>query len=245
MHLRRLRSIRRARLVLALSAAGLLAACENSNEEFDWTAPRVAAEPEVQVTEFRYEVSFVPGRDVLAPAAQDQLRRFMTNAGADPRDRVYVLAVAPASGVTAEEALVAQRQRAGVMAALARWGIASAPRYIPAGAADAPRSGVAVLVERTELTLPACPDWTSEPGDNADNRPMSNWSCATAVNFGLMVADPNDLARGRTPGAADGEYLARSVENYRKGKVRDLIRDASSSDIYPAMAPSGSSNGTN
>ncbi|QLH39882.1 MAG: hypothetical protein HWD60_14350 [Defluviicoccus sp.] len=58
---------------------------------------------------------------------------------------------------------------------------------------------VTVLVQRTTVTLPNCPDWTGDPASNLDNRPLRNWSCSTAVNLGLMLADPNDLVHGRTP----------------------------------------------
>ncbi len=71
---------------------------------------------------------------------------------------------------------------------------------------------------------------------------MSNWSCATAVNFGLMLADPQDLARGRDPGRADGEAVARSIESYRKDRTKDIIRDSASSEMFPSAAPSNSSN---
>jgi pilus assembly protein CpaD len=93
------------------------------------------------------------------------------------------------------------------------------------------------------VALPACPDWTGEPGANTDNRQLRNWSCSTAVNLGMMIADPSDLLLGRNPGYADGEYLARSVELYRKGRTRDLIRDAASGEIFPSAAPSSSSSG--
>ena len=71
---------------------------------------------------------------------------------------------------------------------------------------------------------------------------MSNWSCATAVNFGMMLADPQDLARGRDPGRADGEAMARSIENYRKDRTKDIIRDSASGELFPSSAPSNSSN---
>lgn len=70
---------------------------------------------------------------------------------------------------------------------------------------------------------------------------MSNWSCATAVNFGMMLADPGDLVRGRDPGPADGEAVARSIESYRKGRTKDIMRDAASSEMFPAAAPSSNS----
>jgi pilus assembly protein CpaD len=114
-------------------------------------------------------------------------------------------------------------------------------KLLPSGieARPLPSDTLLVLVRRSIASLPACPDWTQMPGDNFENQPMSNWSCATAVNFGMMLADPADLVRGRDPGFADGEYLARSVEKYRAGKTKPIIRDSASSEIFPSSGDSG------
>ena len=90
-----------------------------------------------------------------------------------------------------------------------------------------------MVVQRSSVSLPACPNWSQPPNEGFDNQPMSNWSCATAVNFGLMLADPNDLVRGRDPGNADGEALARSIESYRKGRTKDIIRDSRQQRDFP------------
>ena len=52
-----------------------------------------------------------------------------------------------------------------------------------------------------EVVLPGCPDWSRDPGYDPRNLPLSNLGCANAVNLGLMVADPGDLAT-RTPTGA-------------------------------------------
>jgi pilus assembly protein CpaD len=154
-------------------------------------------------------------------------------------DRVYVVASSPELSTPEARSLAERRSRAVGMF-LAKNGIQSEGRF--ADADVLPSQGIAVVVQRTVVALPPCPNWSQMPNNNFDNQPMSNWSCATAVNFGLMLADPSDLARGRDPGRADGEALARSVENYRKGRTKDIIRDAASSEIFPAVSPSNSSN---
>ena len=103
-----------------------------------------------------------------------------------------------------------------------------------------------VTVEQTnfgvEVSLPACPDWTAMPNDGFSNRPASFFGCANAVNFGMMVVEPADLVRGRDPGPADATVAARAVDRYRRGKTKDLIRDAASGDVFPAEE--GDSNDT-
>jgi type IV pilus biogenesis protein CpaD/CtpE len=139
-----------------------------------------------------------------------------------------------------ELSALAERRSRAVGMFLARNRIQSQARF--ADDDELPAEGVAVVVQRTVVALPPCPNWSQAPNRGFNNQPMSNWSCATAVNFGLMLADPSDLVRGRDPGRADGEAVARSVENYRKGKTKDIIRDAASSEIFPAVSPSNSSN---
>ena len=156
------------------------------------------------------------------------------------RRRLPPTAAAPEPSVSPEARDLAERRSRAIGMFLAKNRIRSEARVADEGVL--PGEGAAVVVQRTAVTLPACPNWTQMPNRNSDNQPMSNWSCATAVNFGLMLADPSDLARGRDPGYADGEAVARSVENYRKGKTRDIIRDAASSEIFPAASPSNSSN---
>jgi pilus assembly protein CpaD len=89
-------------------------------------------------------------------------------------------------------------------------------------AAPVQRRHVAVRVAGYEVRLPACPDWSRRPEGDGRNLPLSNLGCANAVNLGLMVADPADLARGRALSPADGVREAEAVLRYRTDKVKDL-----------------------
>lgn len=235
----RARSTTRCCLLLAALAAAPLGACQDSRGEIGWTPPRVAAEPQVEATEFRHEVLFTPGGSMLSAASEASLRQFVMQVATARDDQIFVLASPAQLGDPAGQGLLSQRRQAAVIRSLAGLGITSRAALVGSEALEP--QAVAVIVRRTVVSLPACPDWTEELGANADNRPLRGWSCATAVNFGMMVADPNDLIRGRDPGNADGEYLARSVEQYRKGRTRDLIRDAASGDVFPSAAPTNNS----
>ena len=218
-------------LTAALACAGL-GACGRGWPAENWEGPQLKAEPELHVTEYRQEVRFLPGSTTLAPDNEAALRRFLSGVGGGYR--VYVVTDA------ADRSGLAARRGRAVATLLASNRIQSQSRFTDEEAP--PIDGVAVVVQRSIVALPPCPNWSQAPNRGFNNQPMSNWSCATAVNFGLMLADPSDLARGRDPGYADGEAVARSVENYRKGKTKDIIRDAASSEIFPAVSPSNSSN---
>lgn len=73
------------------------------------------------------------------------------------------------------------------------------------------------------LTVPGCPDWTKPTRTNYSNSVHSNFGCADATNFGLMVADPADVWAGRNPGPADGTYAAGAIERYRKGETKPQL----------------------
>jgi pilus assembly protein CpaD len=54
-----------------------------------------------------------------------------------------------------------------------------------------------IVVTRSKATVPNCPNWTktTEANYNSSNHP--NYGCAINGNLAAMVADPEDLVRGR------------------------------------------------
>lgn len=84
-------------------------------------------------------------------------------------------------------------------------------------------SGVEVIVERYVVIPPACADFSQSIGDAKQAQQQSNFGCADTTNFGMMVANPRDLIRGRPLGGSDGTVIAAGVERYRKDKVKQLM----------------------
>lgn len=84
---------------------------------------------------------------------------------------------------------------------------------------------VEVVIASEEVVLPGCPDWSRDPGYDPYNLPMSNLGCANAVNLGLMVADPGDLATTLPTAPADGTREAEAIARYRTDKVKELQAD--------------------
>lgn len=75
------------------------------------------------------------------------------------------------------------------------------------------------------LQLPNCPIWSRDLGLDPNNLPLANLGCASAINLGLMVADPADLEEGRSFGGSDGGREADAIGRYRTDKVRELRRE--------------------
>lgn len=197
----------------------------------DHSNVRTAREPEAELVELRHTVRFASSRYGLDRVELNRLRSFLARADVGYGDRIFVVATPPGGAASAVSAL-SERRAGAVRAALARERIEADVAYAAAGDGAA-GDRVTVYIRRYVAVLPPCPDWSSVPAVDFNNQPMSNWSCATAVNLGMMLADPGDLVRGRDPGYADGEAAARTIEKYRKGKTKGLIRDASAAEVFP------------
>jgi pilus assembly protein CpaD len=194
-------------------------------------------QPVVRTIDRAAEVAFAPGSAVLTPDAAARLRRFLAETGAGPGGaadaRVFVVGAASLTGDPAAVARLIDRRNEAVAGLLAAAGIAAAETPAEIEGQPLAPDTVRVTVRGAAVVLPDCPDWSAWPNySNFHNQPLSNWSCATAVNLGMMVASPADLERGRVPGTADGTVMARSIENYRKGKTKPLMTDVSTAETF-------------
>ncbi len=214
--------------------------------EEDWSEVRTQREPKAEMVQYRHDVEFSPGEYRLTSMEGQRLSSFLTRVDVAYGDTVVLMAE-PVEGVAFETtSRLTERRAATVSDFLALNSIDARDVLTRVGDSPFTNNAVTVVVRRHLVALPACPDWTDKPGDNSTNQPMSNWSCATATNLGLMVADPGDLARGREPGYADGERQATSIENYRKGETAPLRDDVATQDTFEAgggfrsSAPTGS-----
>jgi len=152
------------------------------------------------------DLHFVPGSAALASGDAAHLRATAASGGIAPSDRVTV--------ATAGTPYLAKERFGSVSAVLLHYGI------VPiAVAQDVPPNHALVMVERTLVTLPPCPDWSKRPHSDFDNQPASNFGCATETNLGMMVASPSDLAGGLPLAPAAGHPAAAAVNRYLNDKV--------------------------
>lgn len=196
-------------------------------------------EPEVRSVDRSTEIAFAPASAALTPPAVRQLRAFLIDTGATAAgaagQSVFVVGAASVGDDPDSVARLIDRRNRAVADLLAAEGIAVQPLPADAGGGPPAPDTVRVTVRSTVVILPGCPDWRSWPNYSTfHNQPVSDWSCSTAVNLGMMVATPADLVRGRVPGDADGTVAARSIENYRKGKTKPLLDDVSTAETFAA-----------
>jgi pilus assembly protein CpaD len=58
-----------------------------------------------------------------------------------------------------------------------------------------------IVVTRSTASVPNCPNWSKTTEANFNSSSHPNYGCATNSNLAAMVADPEDLVRGRESNA--------------------------------------------
>jgi pilus assembly protein CpaD len=214
-----------------LPAAGLLlalAACAPGAAEY--TVSESPNDLVLNNASSRIDVRFAPGSAQLAPRDAARLRAIAASGGLAPSDRVTVAS----SGSPA----LAQARFNAVAALLLPYGIVASQRTIM----PMPANRAVIDTGRYLVTLPPCPNWSKVATVRFDNQPSSNFGCATAVNLGLSVASPADLAEGRPVGFTDAIPAAAAVQRYQADKV--TLPAASNVGPISATAAGGTAGGT-
>lgn len=187
----------------------------------NWRPEESAKANTVAWTVSRHEVQFAPGTDQPVAGEAARLKLFLSNI--DLRRPLHVFVSAGA----ADTQLVAWR-KATAHALLRDYGItvrADPPPAEPGSVLSSAPSGAnsaVVLAGRFEVHVTGCPDWRKPQLDEYTNFESSNLGCATANNLALMIADPEDLLRGREAGPADGTRAAKTVRDYKSGAQPSL-----------------------
>lgn len=81
----------------------------------------------------------------------------------------------------------------------------------------APADSLTLSYDAYVAVVPQCGDWSGTAGFNPTNVSHSNFGCSVNRNIGLMLSDPGDLVKGRTPGPADAPRQATVIQTYRAG----------------------------
>ena len=174
-----------------------------------WSLPEAKKENKVDWVELQHEVLFEPGSGSLTTAEKKRLREFLVRIQYGYGDRLFV---------SAGDFSYADTRRKAVNEALAGMGFRKVSQLKDNGKSSA----VTVIVGRYVVTAPNCPDWRKPSDADRGNTPLSNHGCATVSNLGAMVANPEDLLRGRAMGPADGDSSALAIERYKTDKIKPL-----------------------
>jgi type IV pilus biogenesis protein CpaD/CtpE len=72
------------------------------------------------------------------------------------------------------------------------------------------------------IARPACPGYNAPVQYDQEWQPIQAPGCSNTLNLEMMVANPADLAQGRTLPPADGEAASLPVAKYRTGQMPQL-----------------------
>ena len=155
-----------------------------------------------------HDVAFLPGATDLSPADNAGLDRFLMQVLPEPGDRVDVVAHGSLGFLRASS----------VQSALSAYGIES--RRIDMG--TSPRDVVTVSVTRTVYLPTSCVTPRRTIYDYAGGTSvLPSPRCSNDLNLARMVADPEDLVRGRPIGPAEGNYNRQPVRTYREAEGQE------------------------
>ncbi len=74
---------------------------------------------------------------------------------------------------------------------------------------------IRVVVTRSNASVPSCPDFSTDHDRNYNASNHSNYGCATNSSLAAMIADPEDLVRGRDSKRLDTNSGKKAVDGYR------------------------------
>jgi pilus assembly protein CpaD len=208
------RMFRQAASVLALCLAPLaMSACTDHRlvTEATWKQQETPAQPRVQRVDVQHVVPFAQKDLEITDVEREALAMFVRQNNLQPGSHVSVAAPSKTAAQTARS----RNRLASVRNELQRMGVSSS--IVQAEPTNNQSTGdeVVVFAQTVAVLPPDCPGYNQPIVLDYEWRPNTRLGCANAVNLGLMVANPSDLAQGRPVSPADGEAMALGVQRYR------------------------------
>lgn len=193
--------------ILALAAIGAtLSGCSTAPEgsaSFN-RGLEPANQPIVSRTDYVFDVA-APEYGGMSPAEAARLDGWFQAIGLSYGDTVY-LDDPQGAGDPA--------RRVAIAAVADRYGLGIAPGA-PFTAGNIAPGAVRVIVSRSGAYVPDCPNWERQSQPTFESATTSNFGCASNGNLAAMIANPEDLVRGRVAGRTDGTTAAKAVTGYR------------------------------
>lgn len=174
-------------LLASASASALIALAATSPALAEPTNRSLESvnQPVVQRTDYVFDV-MPNGIGGLSEGEQGRLLDWFDAIGLAYGDRVAIADSGYLGGAVASD----------VARLVKRYGLLLADRA-PVSAGLATNGGTRVVVSRASASVPNCPDWKDSYEGDFQGGATFNYGCATNGNLAAMIADPEDLVRGR------------------------------------------------
>ena len=205
---------------LCFALAVLLSACGTTDSQrvityATWKQQPAFIEPQVKVTPVRLDVPFEPGSDAISHESEAALDDFLGHSGIATGATVDLAVTPPAAG----NAPLAQGRIDALKRALGRRGIVVELVEVDQGGR---LDSVSVVGKQVTIAPPACPGYNAPVIYDQEWQPIQAPGCSNTLNLEMMVANPADLAQGRTLPPADAEAASIPVAKYRAGQMPQL-----------------------
>ena len=184
--------------IILIALASSVAAC-NTPDHADTGVASVNV-PVVTSADYVFEAAAPDG--ALAPGETDRLNGWFQGLGIGYGDTIYV------DGAYADAARGQVAAVAGQYGMAVAYGAPVTPGVVQPGM-------LRIVVSRRRAEVPNCPNWSVPSEPNYDNRNMSNFGCGVNSNIAAMIANPEDLLRGREgDGTSNVNTATRAVQFY-------------------------------
>jgi pilus assembly protein CpaD len=189
--------------IFALALLGLtVSACGTQNRGLESVHQPV-------VSRTNYVIDVGTGYDGLAEGEAQRLNGWFDSLKLGYGDRIAVDGGGRALSGDARDAIAAAAARYGLLL----------DDNAPIMPGDITPGDVRIVVSRTKATVPGCPDWSRNSGENFNQHSGANFGCGVNSNLAAMVANPEDLILGRdTNGVTDSASANKAIKSYRDRK---------------------------
>ena len=192
-----------------LAFAAAVAGCQHVPR--DLPDRGIAAVNEPVVASSNYAIDLAAPGGALAPSEAARLDGWFGGLGLRHGDTVYV------DGGYSDMARVEVGRIAG------QYGLMVAPGA-PVTTGQVAPGTVRVVVSRTEVTVPGCPNWSRPAQPNYNNQSLPNFGCGVNSALAAMVANPQDLIHGQEgSGVGDAVAGAKAVQMYRDWPLTGIL----------------------
>ena len=210
--------------IAILPLAALAAACAN-HMPYDEPSRGLSPVNQPVVTQQSYAFDVTAPGGVLPASEAQRLDAWFRSMKLGYGDAIYVDGGPAAAGARADIARVA-----------GNYGLRLSPGA-PVTASPIASGSARVVVTRTQASVPGCPDWSEATVPGWNNRQLPGLGCGVNGNLAAMVANPEDLIRGRQgPSTVDVRTSSRAVESYREA-------EPTGNEGLPAVSTGGGNGG--
>jgi pilus biogenesis lipoprotein CpaD len=201
-------------LVAVALLPGLLGGCDERRlvTYATWKQTPAFEEPQAMVQQLSHTVRFKANSAELTPAEKAALLQFLERQDIQPGTKVVLRSEVAhqTEAATVSDRLAALRR---VLAGRSLQVEMAPPN--PTGKAE----DVTVVAYKMAVSPIACEGYNAPIQLDQEWRPVWNMGCYNAINLGLMLENPADLAAGRPLPTADGEAQTLSIQRYRTGQT--------------------------